>query len=255
MSSLFWVLVFAIAPGIFWMLYFYSKDKLEPEPRHLVIRTFIIGFLAAIPIAWIEIFIGGTSPLLSSVPVMVVIVAPIVEEYGKFLAVKLTIYNHSEFDEPMDGIIYAVAGALGFATIENIGYIYSAAQSGSDEFLFTAIARALLSVPGHALFSSMWGYAMGQAKHRQDPRRANILMHEGVWLAIGLHALFNLLAVSSSWIGLLGAAGLILVVVLGWKAVGKRVDHALSQSPHSDSSNFVDIDDDDDEPPRPNLRI
>lgn len=253
MSSLFLVLILAIAPGVFWMLYFYSKDKLDPEPQHLVIRTFFIGAAAAIPIALAEFLVGGAAPLLSGAFMMAVVVAPIVEEYGKFYAVKITIYRHREFDEPLDGIIYGVAGALGFATIENILYIYSAAEQGGEALFWTSILRAFLSVPGHAIFGAMWGYAMGQARHMDQSRIRNAIMHEGVWIAIGLHALFNFLALSASVLGLLAAGGMIVLITFAWKAVYRRIDHAIRQSPHYYADTLFDSDDEDS--PRPKLRL
>ena len=228
--------VLAFAPGIFYLLYFYSKDRMEPEPLHLVIRMFVIGLLAAIPIALIEsAFIWAGSFLL------IILVAPVIEEYGKYLSVKLSMARHPEFDEPFDGIIYAVAAALGFASIENLGYLATAYQEGTQELIWTAAARAFLSVPGHALFSSMWGYALGMSILITDADQKREFILRGLLAGMLFHAAFNFLAFSAGAFGIFAALALILGVALAWRLVKQRIDMALEVSPHQGS--------DPDEPP------
>ncbi len=90
------------------------------------------------------------------------LVVPVVEELLKFSMVALFVYRDKEFNEPMDGIVYATATALGFATLENIVYVFDL-QTISSLFI-TGSIRAILSVPGHALFAVFWGYGLGIAK-------------------------------------------------------------------------------------------
>ena len=112
------ILALGLAPGIFWLWYFYRKDKLEPEPKHLIIKTFFLGMVSAVPAIILETPFKGL--------LLTVIAAPVIEEYLKYFVVRRTIYNHAEFDEPMDGIIYAAAAALGFASAENTLYLLTA---------------------------------------------------------------------------------------------------------------------------------
>ena len=135
------------------MWYFYKKDTLEPEPQSFIIKTFLLGALVGIPVTLIEL------PFTFSEFILAVFVAPVIEEFAKYFVVRKTIYSNVEFDEPIDGIIYAAAAALGFASLENISYLLSAYYQ--NHFEETYVVRALLSVPGHVLFSSMWGYALG----------------------------------------------------------------------------------------------
>src|SRR4029450_10832400 len=65
-----------------------------------------------------------------------------------------------EFDEPLDGVVYGVAVALGFATLENFLFV---ARLG----LGVAWMRALFAVPAHALFGATMGYYAGRAKFDQ----------------------------------------------------------------------------------------
>lgn len=174
MAPLF-LLLLAVAPGAFWLWYFWHRDRLEPEPRGLVLRVFFLGMASALPLALLE------APVPK--PWDMIIAAPIIEEVGKFLVVFLFVYRNREFDEPMDGIVYGVAAALGFATIENILYVM---QAGAG----VAIVRALLSVPGHALWGCLWGYALGRAKFRREPGGTGLVVG-ALLLAILCHGLFN----------------------------------------------------------------
>jgi RsiW-degrading membrane proteinase PrsW (M82 family) len=226
-----WLFALGFAPGIFWLLYFYSRDKLEPEPRGLVVRTFLLGMVAAIPAALLEgLFLWVGAFLL------IVAIGPAIEEYAKYFVVTRSIYRSKEFSEPMDGIVYAVAAALGFASLENVGYLLAASSLGAGDLAKTFWARALLSVPAHALFSSMWGYALGFGMLIRDPMMRRAFINRGLWLAIGLHGLFNFLALASGTGGLLGAALLLLLVLFAWRAVHRRIASALEHSPYRPDS-------------------
>jgi RsiW-degrading membrane proteinase PrsW (M82 family) len=193
------LLVLAIAPTLFILLYIYRKDRYEPEPLHLVAWIFFLGALSCIPAGLIEmLFPDG---VFSSV-----VVAPVVEETLKFLVVFLAIYPRPEFDEPMDGIVYATAAGLGFAAIENILYVI---EGG----LAVGIVRAIVSVPGHVVFSCIWGFALGIAKFRPENERTGIIV-TGLFGAMLLHGIFNFSLV------VFGASGLLLILLviipLGW---------------------------------------
>ena len=64
---------------------------------------------------------GVTAPMPMAIGCFLVI-GPC-EELAKFLAVRLFVYRNKEFNEPLDGIIYAAAAALGFASLENVLYV------------------------------------------------------------------------------------------------------------------------------------
>ncbi len=213
----------AFGPGIFWLWYFYHKDKLEPEPTYLVRKAFFFGMASVVPAGLLEY--AAPSGFLN-----MVIVAPVIEESCKFLAVLMTLYRDPEFDEPMDGVIYAAAAALGFASLENGLYLYQAYMTSEGMFHNIAIIRAFLSVPGHALFSIMWGYALGVVKfsEKQYGRRVMAL---GLASAMGSHALFNFICN----LGPLFTLGMLILMPLMWQTVHRRIDTALQHSPHSPS--------------------
>jgi len=200
------LLFLAIAPTLFILLYIYKKDRYEPEPLHLIFWIFFLGALTVIPAALIELLFP--EGVFSSA-----IVAPVVEEGLKFLVVYFAIYRHPEFDEPMDGIVYATAASLGFATIENILYVI-------DGGLAVGIVRAIASVPGHVVFACVWGFALGTAKFRPASERRGIIL-TGLLGGMLLHGIFNFS------LEVLQVAGFLLILVviipLGWWMTCKNI--------------------------------
>ena len=215
------LLLLAIVPALFWLWYFYSRDKYEPEPLSWIVLIYFFGIVITIPVAITQGIIGLILPEI----LIAVLVAPVFEETAKYLVVRRTVYETREFNEPVDGIVYAAAAGLGFATLENVIYVFSALESSLVLALQTGVVRAFISVPGHVLFSVMWGYALGRARFMPPGQRPAIIFG-GLVLAMAAHGLFNLLLYDA-----LGFAVLILVVVpLLWLAVHRRIRDALAGS-------------------------
>lgn len=223
------ILVFGVlgfAPGLFWFWYFYRKD-LEPEPIHLARNCFVLGVAATIPAGVLE----GLIPLP---PVLTAVIsAPIIEECSKFIVVYLVMFMHPEFDEPMDGITYAASVALGFASLENVMYLYNAFK-GEGNLTLVMIMRAFLSVPGHALFSSMWGYGLGLAKFADVGQSKEKIIITWLFAGIASHALFNLVCS----LNVLATVGLLILVPALWAFVDRRMRQALDSSPHISDAGF-----------------
>lgn len=78
----------------------------------------------------------------------------------KLLFLLALLARNPQYNEPFDAIVYAVFISLGFAWIENIVYVTHPLWGG----IGTALARAVLSVPGHGLFSVQMGYWLSEAK-------------------------------------------------------------------------------------------
>ncbi len=217
------ILALALGPGVFWTWYFYRRDRFEPEPAALVIKIFFLGALVTLPVAFIEGLLGL---FIASPLVMGVIVAPIVEECGKFQVVRRFAYRNIEFDEPMDGIVYAASAALGLASLENVLYVFTAYITSPSLAVGTIIVRAIFSVPGHALFSSVWGYALGRAKFMAAERRGAVVIR-GLILGMVLHGIFNLLLISAEVVTY-ATAIFILVLIPGlWILVDRNIRSAL----------------------------
>nr|WP_211224386.1 glutamic-type intramembrane protease PrsW [Paenibacillus assamensis] len=167
-TPLFSIITAAVAPGIALLVYFYLKDRYHAEPIHVVIRLFLIGFLIVLPIMIIQhglVLSWGKQPFVFSF-----VISAFVEEGVKWFVLYHMIYNHVEFDEHYDGILYAVAISLGFATIENV--LYAWLNQASFAYL---LMRALLPVSGHALFGVLMGYYMGKSKFTLQKDKKKLL--------------------------------------------------------------------------------
>lgn len=174
----------AIAPGIALLSYFYLKDKYQSEPISMVVRSFIYGVLLVFPIMVIQYAIEEEFD-----PGMVMqafVISALLEEFFKWFIVYYTAYQHVAFDEHYDGIVYAVAVSLGFATMENFLYLWT---HGLDH----AVMRALLPVSGHALFAVAMGYYLGKSKFiLRRSTRITLLLYS-VGLPVLLHGIYNII--------------------------------------------------------------
>src|SRR5919199_1920732 len=130
------LVILAIAPAFFWLWWFYRKDRYDPEPRGLILKVFFLELLLlkVIPGA------GGGS-FAAAIIGNLLVIAPI-EEYGKYLVVRRWAFRHPAFNEPLDGIIYAAAAALGFAALENFFYLL-------DNGAWLILIRGPISTLGH----------------------------------------------------------------------------------------------------------
>lgn len=174
----------AIAPGAALLAYFYLKDKYDPEPVSAVVRMFVFGMALVFPAMLLQriLMIGfGEHPLFVSF-----VLSGALEEALKWLVIYALIYRHVVFDEPYDGIVYAVAVSLGFATIENLIYAlyHYATFSG-------LIVRALLPVTGHALFGVVMGFYFGQAKFAKSKAKRERLLLVALLVPLLYHGGFD----------------------------------------------------------------
>lgn len=143
-----------------------------------------------------------------------------VEEAVKFLFLVLLIWRNGNFNEPLDGIVYGVFISLGFAWMENMVYVTHPVMGG----IGTAISRAVLSVPGHALFGVQMGYYLGLAKFYGE--RKNIVL--AFLVPYFVHGMYNYFLLEKSpvfWIPFW-----ILEIWL-WVFGLRRIRHLLSLSP------------------------
>lgn len=182
------LIALALAPAIAIIIYIYSKDKYDREPFKNLLIAFLLGVLSTGPAIVIQYFFEPEllrffetkSILYYAIFAFVVVGGG--EEFCKFLMLRGYAYPLRVFDEPFDGIVYSVMVSMGFATLENIGYVLNGGY-------LTAILRMLLSVPAHAAFGVLMGYHVGLAKFD----RSNETRHlwKGVLLAAFFHGAFD----------------------------------------------------------------
>jgi len=180
----------AIAPGLAISLFIFHRDAYNREPKLNLIVSFIWGMVSVVPAYFVEQYFSGSfSNSITGVALTAFFVIALTEECCKFAALRIYAYHQKSFDEPLDGIVYAVMVSMGFATLENILYVTSYAKVGLGYQV--ALLRMFLSVPAHATFGVLMGYHVGRAKF--NPARRNRLMVLGLFWAFFFHGTYDTL--------------------------------------------------------------
>jgi protease PrsW len=220
--------VFSVVPALLWLAIFYRVDSREPEPKQFVIAVYLVGLLLAaalyLPVVNGLFGVDGWmyqtwwSQLLGEILVIGALGMGIV-----YLAVRVVVFTNPEFDERLDGIIYAMAAGLGVATIVNFAYVL---QHGGVDLGIGSI-RMVTNALGYASFAGVLGYFMGQAHFEKTPPYYVPL---GVGLAAVLNGLYFYLLDrtgggqfgSSAWTDLWLAAFVAVVVLAFVGALVRR---------------------------------
>ena len=190
-------------PPLAWLLFWLREDR-KPEPKHLLLLTFIAGIASALAAVAAELALFGTPPLVTgffariapgvlAMPVVVFSGVALIEEYAKYLAVKLSVLDRPDFDEPVDAMVYMVLAALGFAAIENVMFLIPVFEEGFAGGVELTASRFLGANLLHALSSGIVGYAL--ARHHFSPWRKHAVAL-GILAASVLHAVFNSLIIA-----------------------------------------------------------
>jgi len=156
-------------PALFWLCIYYLKDYRDHEPKRVIAQTFFVGMMAAIPFLGIRLLIehiNVSSVLFSGI--LSVFVFAAMEEVAKLSASIFVVTHHRvDFDQVIDGVVYAATAALGFAFVENIIYLKDFLFTEGDYLdsgIFYIVAiRSFGTMLAHTLFSSIaglvWAYA------------------------------------------------------------------------------------------------
>ena len=218
------ILTAALLPAILLWLYIWKKDA-QPEPTFWLVKAVMWGVVICIPVAILEFGIqsllfgeDGEPSTLIGTTMDAFLVAAIPEETFKLFALWMVLRKNPYFDEHFDGIVYAVSVGLGFAALENICYVF-----GDEEWLSTAIVRALLAVPGHYAFAVLMGYyySVYHFVDRSPKTAACILL-----VPVLVHGIYDAIAMSGSvnpYIGGLSSFALIWFCVKMHKVAKTKV--------------------------------
>lgn len=212
----------AVLPAAFLMRYIYKKDSIEREPVGLLVSLLLMGLCAAAVSMGAETLgesalsavLDEESPLYTVIMAFIVVAA--VEEGSKFLFLKLRTWRNPNFNYRFDGVVYAVFVSLGFAAIENVGYVLGYG-------LGVAVSRALLAVPGHMGFAVFMGAYYGRARVCEaygDMRGKKINLWLSYLIAVVLHGFYDTCAMLQT-----AAASMVFLafVVIMYAVVIRRI--------------------------------
>lgn len=187
--------IIAITPAIIIISAIYLSDRHDREPLKLLMLTYIFGALAVIPILIVEEFLLSINIFSGTLDALYTafIVAGFTEEFFKRLVVLKIPYKTKYFNEKLDGIVYGVFSAMGFATVENIVYVVYRYANNPHVGLY----RGIFSVPAHAIFGVTMGYYLSLAKFDTVERRSNKNFWRSLYMPILLHGTFNFILMAN----------------------------------------------------------
>jgi len=220
--------ILAVIPGLLISYLIYRMDKFEKEPPLHLVLCFVAGMLITVPAMFLEEqgakFGWEESGSLFWIAMFAVFIVALSEEIMKFLVLILYPYQQKFFNEPMDGIIYAVMISMGFATVENLLY--------ADRFgLETTITRAFTAVPAHAVFAIISGYFVGLAKF--NPEKKIKYLSLAFSLPILIHGIYNFFILQNLYEWMMGIAIFVLGVsaFFAWQFIRKHQDDSPFKNP------------------------
>ncbi len=223
------LIALAIAPALAFCGYIIHKDRFNKEPFLLLILAFVFGIFSVFPAVIGTLigtnFIQDNGNFINTALFSFLVVA-LSEEYAKFFFLRYILFNRKDFNEPLDGIVYAVMIGMGFASFENVLYV---AEGG----LGVAIVRMLTAVPAHAVFAVFMGYYIGLAKF--DITHKNELIRKGLIYPILLHGAYDFFLLQKN------IPALSFLAIIGLWFSGKYVLYILRKSSNHSSTKFDDF--------------
>ncbi len=218
------VLALSLAPGLAIALFVYFRDVHEPEPLRMLVRAFLFGVVAFFLSLGIAYGLSAVTNLdyedLADQLIRAFVFVALLEESCKFLFLRGILYRSKYFDEPYDGIVYAVMIGMGFASAENI--IYAIHGGGS-----TAMIRMFTAVPAHAVFAVIMGFFVGEAK--VFPTSSGLYSILALFFAVFVHGFYDYFLFISFIPGLWAQAFISLLIALGFTYYAMR--RRLRESP------------------------
>ena len=187
------MLFLSVLPSIILFIVVWKGDRYEKEPSGLLIKLFIFGALTTVSAMIIEILFSDYILAFMDHQGMLYLlienflIVALSEEAGKYFVLKKTTWKHPAFNYTFDAVVYAVSVSLGFATLENILYLF-------DGSITTAVTRALFSVPGHVIDALYMGYYFGMARYADadnDERLKKKYLKLAFWIPVLIHGFYD----------------------------------------------------------------
>lgn len=190
-------LAFAALPALLWLGYYRAQDAHEPEPRPLVIAMFLAGALIAGPAGDLAIQLA-MAPDVAAAPdfdrlggdqlVAAFLVVGVAHELAVYLLVRYSVYPMAQLAQPIDGLIYTTAAALGLAAFRSHQFL---AGLHGEVILSVGAARVVSLTLAHASAAAALGLAIGWAKFSPvGPLKRALILLGGLGAAILLDGLF-----------------------------------------------------------------
>jgi len=230
MVALYMALV--VFPVLLWLWVFRKNDIGDIEPKKMILKLVLIwGGLAALLAIGIEDIIGNViSPNFyrefnslsrdsnvtdfSVISYLVIFVCASIEELVKFMTLWVGSFHSKYFTQVIDGVIYGISVALGFAFVENtvyfIGFNFDKVESMDNwQIIISVIIRAMAPLMLHMVTTGIVGLSIGKKKFGYK----NNSIVKGLIIVIAIHFIYNFFVIFMD--GLLGLALGIVAITFG----------------------------------------
>jgi RsiW-degrading membrane proteinase PrsW (M82 family) len=183
-----------ILPSLLWLSFWLLEDRKHPEPKKYIFFAFMAGMAVVVPIVLpLEKLVQAKAVALgyAAEGFLVLFLWALIEEAFKFAAAYVAALHWRVFDEPIDGVIYMVTAALGFAALENTLFLLNPISAGTiEQTIITLDLRFIGATLLHVLASATVGLCLAFAFSKKVAARRQAALL-GVVLATILHAAFN----------------------------------------------------------------
>jgi RsiW-degrading membrane proteinase PrsW (M82 family) len=210
-ETIIYALLGGVLPALVWLAFWLREDYRHPEPRGLILRTFLYGagvVVLVLPFQkMIDVFLPGMT--LAAIFLWVVL-----EELFKFGAAYAGGLRSVEDNEPVDPIIYMITAALGFVALENALFLFGTLV-GRDIVgsVITGNLRFIGASLLHVVSSSIVGVSLAFSFYK-SMRIHVMLTIIALAVAVAFHTGFNLSIVHWGNSGAMLAFGLVWIGVI-----------------------------------------
>ncbi|PIR57750.1 MAG: hypothetical protein COU71_02380 [Parcubacteria group bacterium CG10_big_fil_rev_8_21_14_0_10_38_31] len=199
--SVFIPLATGIIPALIWLWFWLKEDREHPEPKRLIVKTFLLGMFVVVIALGLEytlhLLVKGSDTININSGIIFIISLAFIEEVVKYFAARPALKSKN-FDEPIDAIMYLIIASLGFAAMENVFFLISMFKDGGLTIGFlTGNMRFLGANLLHSMTSAVVGISIALSYYRRKTIKLAYL-GVGVILATLLHAIFNLYIIKMS---------------------------------------------------------
>ncbi len=219
LQTVFIALAGGIIPAFFWLWFWLHEDRKNPEPKHLLVGTFLLGMIAVPLTIPFETLVEKFIPF----PLAIIFAWAFIEETLKYLAAHFGGMHTQAKDEPIDALIYLMTASLGFVAAENTLFILNPLIEG-DVFvgIITGNIRFIGTSLLHVITSALIGGAIAHSFYRNKRVRHGFFWG-GLAVATVVHTLFNHFIIQSGTNNLFIGLAVLWVCVIGLILLFERV--------------------------------
>jgi protease PrsW len=205
-----YALLGGVLPALVWLWFWLREDTRDPEPRILIIKTFLFGMVAVILVLPFQKIVNH---LLPGAGALAFLLWAILEETFKFAAAYYGGLSSKEDNEPIDPIIYMITAALGFVALENALFILApVANSDWVSSVLTSNMRFIGANLLHIVASGLVGAALAVSFYKTEELRIELVLG-ALTIASLFHMAFNLLIMGQTNFGAVTALSMVWVSV------------------------------------------